>query len=186
MQLFKKIVLKLDNIIERVANWGLVSSGIMILIMGFLSTYAVIRRYLFNNPEPYSYEISTILLTVCVVIAISGLQRAKRHLRVDFLANYFSPTVQVIFLDIIGPILGLIYVAVITWQSWKGMTYSFSVHETSQSVWREPLWPTKLVIPVSMFWLCLVLLSQLIRGCVNVARGVKAPPKEDSTTENPK
>lgn len=184
--MLKKIFITIDKVIERVAGWGLLSSGIMILIMGFLSTYAVIRRYLFNNPEPYSYEISTILLTVCVVIAISGLQRAKRHLRVDFLANYFSPTAQVVFLDIIGPILGLIYVAIITWQSWKGFAYSFSVHETSQSVWREPLWPTKLVIPVSMFWLCLVLLSQLIRGCINVAKGVKAKPEEAATTENPK
>ena len=180
--MFKIIILKLDSIIERVSNWGLLSSGILILVMAFLSTYAVARRYLLHSPEPYSYELSTIFLTYCVVLSVSGLQRAKRHLRVDFIANYFSPTVQIIFIDIIGPILALFYVSIVTWQSWIIALYSFGVSETSQSVWQEPLWPTKFIIPITMFWLCLVLIAQLIRGCINVAKAGKTKPKEDNTT----
>jgi TRAP-type mannitol/chloroaromatic compound transport system permease small subunit len=177
----KKFFLKLDSIIERVANWGLLSSGILILAMGFLSTYAVVRRYIFHNPDSYSYELSTILLTICVVMAVSSLQRAKRHLRVDFVANYFSPVIQTVFIDIIGPIIALTYVSIVTWQSWLVTLYSYQVHETSQSVWQEPYWPTKLVIPVCMLWLCLVLLSQLIRGCISVARGSKDKPEQENS-----
>jgi TRAP-type C4-dicarboxylate transport system permease small subunit len=177
--MFKRIILIADRIIEKISNWGLISSGILILIMAFLTTYGVGRRYLFNDPEPYSYELSTIFLTVCVVLAVSGLQRYKRHLRVDFIANYMSPKVQGILMDIVTPLLALVFVSIITWQSWEITMYSLSVGETSQSAWEEPLWPTKLTIPICMFWLCLVLLAQLIKGIKNLIRGVKLEQKEE-------
>lgn len=177
--MFKRIILIADRIIERISNWGLISSGIIILIMAFLSTYGVGRRYLLNDPEPYSYELSTIFLTVCVVLAVSGLQRYKRHLRVDFIANYMSPKVQGVLMDILTPVLALVFVSIITWQSWDITMYSLSVGETSQSAWEEPLWPTKLTIPICMFWLCLVLIAQLIRGIKNLVRGEKPEQKEE-------
>jgi TRAP-type mannitol/chloroaromatic compound transport system permease small subunit len=187
--LHKEFFIKLDRIIERVANWGLLSGGILILIMGFLSTYGVFLRYAFHSPEPYSYEISTIFLVACGVLAVSGLQRAKRHLRVDFIAGYFSPTIQVIFMDIITPLVALFYVSILTYQSWSSAAYSFSVHQTSQSAWQEVLWPIKFVIPITMFWLCLVLLAQLIHGIITLSRGnVEAPVigKETTLEEPPK
>jgi len=182
--LLKRVLLKLDSIVERVGNWGLLSSGILILIMSFLSTYAVARRYLLNNPEPYSYELSTIFLTACVVLAVSGLQRYKRHLRVDFIANYFSPTWQTVFLDIIGPLMALVYVSIITWQSWDNALYSFNIGETSQSVWQEPIYPTKFVIPIAMFWLCLVLIAQITRGLITVIKAVRLKARPDENGNN--
>ena len=181
--MLKSFFLSLDRIIERVGNWGLLSGGILILLMSFLSTYAVGRRYLLNNPEPYSYEIGVIFLTACVVFAVSGLQRAKRHLRVDFVANYFSPRLRDIFMDIVCPLLALLYVGIITWQSLDNALYSLSLWETSQSVWEEPLWPTKMLIPISMFWLCLVLIAQLIRGIISLIKGTgRETPPENMTT----
>jgi len=180
----KNIFLKIDRAIERVGDWGLVGSGVLIMLMSFLSTYAVGRRYLLNNPEPYSYEISTIFLTACVVFAISGLQRHKRHLRVDFIANFMSKNKQDILLDIVGPVLALVYVIIITWQSLDNAIYSFSIGETSQSVWEEPLYPTKFLIPLGAFWLVLVLLAQLTRGITNAYknRRLKTKPGESATT----
>ena len=62
----------MDRILERVSDLGLVISGILILVMSLLSTYGVGRRYLLHSPEPYSYELSTILLVACVVLAVAG------------------------------------------------------------------------------------------------------------------
>lgn len=182
--MLKKVFLAIDRVIERVGNWGLVSGGVLILLMSFLSTYAVGRRYLLKNPEPYSYEVSTIFLTACVVLAVSGLQRYKRHLRVDFVANYMPPAVQGILMDIVGPVLGLVFVAIITWQSWGNALYSFHIGETSQSIWEEPLYPTKFVIPVCMFWLCLVLLAQIAHGVIALVKSQEpgTPPEPPGIT----
>ena len=162
--MIKKIFRALERVIEWLSDFGLLASGVLIMIMSVLSTYGVGRRYIFNRPEPYSYDISTMFLLACVVFSVAGLQRHKRHLRVDFLADSFSTNIQLFLTDIIVPILGLFYVVIITWKSWDNFLYSFSIGETSQSAWEEVLWPVKLMVPVGMALLCLVLLIQLYHG----------------------
>ncbi len=183
----KKIFNTMDRVIEKIGNWGLVLSGILILLMGFCSTYAVFRRYILHNPESYSYEISVIFLTACVVLAVSGLQRAKRHLRVDFVANYLPQHWQIFLMDILGPILGLVFVGIIVWQSWSAAVYSFSIGERSQAMWEEPLYPTRFVIPICMFWLCLVLIAQLIKGARELAKNARtgALPGKPAASDRP-
>ena len=163
-------MLALDRAIEWAAKYGLLVSGVLILVMSLLSTYGVARRYLLNNPEPYSYEISTSMLLACVVLSIAYLQRQGQHLRADFLFNRFSKDSQAIIIDIVGPIIALFYIGIIAWQSWNAFMYSFQIYETSQSSWQEPLFPTKLVVPIGMGLLCLVLLAQLSRGIISLVQ----------------
>jgi TRAP-type mannitol/chloroaromatic compound transport system permease small subunit len=171
--MIRKLLNRVNRIIEYVSDLGLVFSGILILAMSLLSTYGVGRRYLLHRPEPYSYELSTMLLVACVVFAVAGLQRYKRHLRVDFIANFLPATVQNALIDIVTPILGLFYVVVITWKSLDNALYSMSIWETSQSSWEEPLFPVKFLVPIGMALLCLVLASQLSRGIASLARYIK-------------
>ena len=169
----KRVIQILDRIIERASNIALLVSGILILVMAWLSTYGVTRRYALNDPEPYSYEISTIFLLACVVLAIAGVQVLGRQLRVDFVANRFPEGVQDILLNVVVPVLALFYVVILTWQSWDTAWYSLQIGETSQSAWEEPLWPTKMTVPVGAGLLCLVLLAQLSRGVASFIRRVR-------------
>jgi TRAP-type mannitol/chloroaromatic compound transport system permease small subunit len=184
--MIKKIFGWIDHIIEKVGEWGLVLSGILILLMGFCSTYAVSRRYIFHNPESYSYEISIMFLTACVVLAVAGLQRSKRHLRVDFVSNYLPQKWQIVLMDILGPILALVFVGIIVWKSWDAAVYSMSIGERSQAMWEEPIYPIRFVIPVCMFWLCLVLIAQFVKGVKELAKNarVKALPGKPVATHN--
>ncbi len=161
----------MDYLIDRITFWAMLLSGILIILMGFLNTYGVGRRYILHNPEPYSYEVATIFLVVCVALSIAYLQRQGRHLRVDFCSAYFSKTVEYFFLNVISPLMALTYVGVITWQSWLNGLYSLSIQETSQSAWQELLAPTKMTVSLGMFLLCLVLLAQLVRGVIYLVTG---------------
>ncbi len=169
----KKILVTIDRAITRISDCGLLFSGILILIMSVLSTYGVGRRYIFKNPEPYSYELSTMLLVACVVFAIAGLQRQRRHLRVDFIAERLPHGMEIVLVNIITPILALFYVGIMTWKSWENAIYSMSIWETSQSSWEEPLFPVKMMVPIGMALLCLVLASQLILGIKNLIHPIK-------------
>lgn len=168
----KKFIQTLDRIIERAGYIALFFSGILIFIMAWLSTYGVTRRYALNNPESYSYELSTIFLVACVVFAIAGVQRLGRQLRVDFISIRLSEGVQDVLLNIFGPILALFYVVLLTWQSWDAAWYSMVIGEMSQSVWREPWWPTKMTVPVGAGLLCLVLVAQLGRGITSLIQRI--------------
>jgi TRAP-type mannitol/chloroaromatic compound transport system permease small subunit len=162
--LFKKVIKAIDNVLERASYYGLLVSGVLILIMSWLSTYAVARRYLLHNPEPYSYEIGMSMLLACVVFAIAGLQRQGKHLRVDFITNRFSERTQANLNNILVPVLALVFVSILTWQSWDVAWYSLKIHETSQSVWQEPLFPVKFTVPIGSGLLWLILLATLVRG----------------------
>jgi TRAP-type mannitol/chloroaromatic compound transport system permease small subunit len=169
----RKVLQIIERMIEQIGELGLLISGVLILVMAFLSTYGVGRRYFLHHPEPYSYELSTMLLVACVVFAVAGLQRHMRHLRVDFISNYFSANVKSILLNIVTPVFALFYVLIITWKSWENALYSMRIDEMSQSSWQEPLFPIKLFVPIGMALLCLVLVAQLSHGIVSLIGMIK-------------
>ena len=167
----KTFLVKADHVIEKVGDWALLVSGILILIMGFLTTYGVGKRYIFHNPDPYTYEVSIIFLVACILLCLPGIQWNRRNLRVDFILNHLPTRWQNIIGEIFTSVLALIFVSVVIWKSWG--IFIFSVHsgQTSQSAWQEPLWPVKLMIPVCMAWLFLTILSQLVHAAIHLARG---------------
>ncbi len=167
----KKKARSVEHILDRVCRVCLAISGVAIFMIMLTTSYGVFRRYALNAPEPYSYEIGVILFLICIILAIPLVQKDKRNIRVDFLANRFSKIVQFFLTNIFVPVSALFYVVLITWQGGENAVYSFQIHETSQSVWREQLWPIKIVIPVGLGLLCLVLISQLILGIIAFKRG---------------
>jgi TRAP-type mannitol/chloroaromatic compound transport system permease small subunit len=136
--------------------------------MGFAISYGAIRRYAFNSPEPYSSEFSTMCLLFGATFGIVSVQWLRRNIRVDLIPRYFPERMQIIVLDIIGPILGLFYVVIVTWQAWRAGLYSLNIGEVSMSIWSEPLWPMKLLVPIGWSLLGIVLIAQLARGIVTL------------------
>jgi TRAP-type C4-dicarboxylate transport system permease small subunit len=162
--LFKKVAQTLDRIIERVSYVFVYISGVMALLMACLATYGVIRRYAFNDPEKYSYEISIMFLLVGVVLALPYIQRVERNIRVDFIVNRLPAGAQVVMLEIVFPLLALFYIVPLTWQSWENSWYALQVGERSYSSWAPLVGPIKVMVPICTGLLCLVLLAQLCRG----------------------
>jgi TRAP-type mannitol/chloroaromatic compound transport system permease small subunit len=167
----KRFLVKADRVVEKVGDWAMVVSGILILVIGFITTYGVGKRYIFHNPDPYTYELSIIFLVACILLALPGIQWQRRNLRVDWILTHFSPKWQNIIGEIFTNILALLFVGIVIWKSWGLFRYSFSVVEKSQSAWQEPLWPMKLVIPVVMAWLFITLVSQLAHAVIHLAKG---------------
>ncbi|HJX34306.1 MAG TPA: TRAP transporter small permease subunit, partial [Desulfatiglandales bacterium] len=82
--MFRKLINKADRVIERVSYAFTILSGILIVLMTFIASYGVIRRYVFKSPEPYSYELSMMFLLWTFVLALAYLEKQDGHLRVDF------------------------------------------------------------------------------------------------------
>lgn len=160
------ILQKVDRILERVSKLFVVLSGIMILLMAFTATYGVLRRYLFNSPEPYSYELSTMFLLWTFVLAIAHLEKLDGHLRVDFFVVILPERLKLFLLNVISPLLGLVFCSVLTWEGLKVALYSLEIGERSMSVWAVPLFPIKIIIPLGYGVLCIVLVLKIIRGLI--------------------
>ena len=168
-----KVKQKVDSIIERASHVFLVLSGILIVIMMFTATYGVVRRYAFNSPEPYSYEISTMFLLFSFVFAISAVERLGRHIRVDFVSSRLPESAQHVIVNIIAPIMGLFFAYILTWKGIEVSLFSLQIGEVSSSTWREPLFPIKIMVPVGYTLLVLVLLARIYKGFASLKSNQK-------------
>jgi TRAP-type C4-dicarboxylate transport system permease small subunit len=147
-------------------------------------TYGVVTRYVFHAPSVVAIEMTKILMIPALVLAVSYVQRNERHLKVDFLSNRFSKTIQLIMSHIAVPVMGLFVGYVLVWKGWVSMEYSRSViHELSFSVWEEPLWPVRLTIPIGYGLLCLIMIGQLCKGIVTLVTERKKGQSQSTKAE---
>jgi TRAP-type C4-dicarboxylate transport system permease small subunit len=162
--MFREFLDRVERIIERISNAFTVLSGVLIVLMAFLASYGVIRRYVFESPEPYSYELSMMFLLWTFVLALAYLEKLDSHLRVDFFVVLLPERISNFFLNVVGPIAGLVFCAVLTWEGWTVAMYSLETGEKSMSIWAVPLFPVKIVIPFGYGLLCIVLILKIIQG----------------------
>jgi len=166
--MFRGFINRADRVIERVSNAFTVISGILIVLMAFIASYGVIRRYVFESPEPYSYELSMMFLLWTFVLALAYLEKLDSHLRVDFVVVLLPKRIRTFFLNVIGPLAGFIFCAVLTWEGWTVAMYSLEIGEKSMSIWAVPLFPVKIVVPIGYGLLCIVLLLKIIQGIFKI------------------
>ena len=174
MQLANKINRISEQIIERASSLFLALGGVLIVLMAFLTSYGVIRRYAFDSPEPYSYEFNMIFLVLCFVLAVPAVDRLCRHIRVDIIPTRLPQRAQDILTNIVAPIIGLVFCVVLVWKGWTDAWYAFRIGQLSSSAWAVPLFPTKVIIPIGYGLLCLVLIARLYGGIASL---------KDSTTK---
>lgn len=155
---------KLDHWVGRVSSALILVSGIIILVMAWGETYGVVKRYFFHAPDPFAYELSTMILLFSGVLAVAGVEWLDRHVRNDLVASRFPPMLSIILINIVFPFLALIFCGVLTWKSLDNALYALQIGQVSQSTWALPLAPIKLVIPAGYTLLCLVLITKMYKG----------------------
>jgi len=162
--LLLRVVQKLDHWIGSVTQLLLMVSGAMILVMAWVETYGVVKRYAFHAPDPLAYELSTMFLLFCGVLAVAGVERLDQNVRNDIVASRFPSTMKLIVLNTIFPLMALVFCGVLTWKSLDNALYALDIGQVSQSTWRTPLAPIKMVIPFGYTLLCIVLIGKICRG----------------------
>ena len=182
MGMFRKAIHVLDYLLQKVTVLFVVLAGLMTVFMIFVTTYGVVMRYFFRRPEPVSYELATILLIWGFLYAISYVEMRGEHIRADIFVP-LMPEGMIKFLHgIVAPILALIYCIVLTWKGWTNAMYSLSINEKSLSIWEEPLFPVKIMVPICYALLTLVVVRTLIKGIDAYSSHVK--DKETTAAES--
>jgi C4-dicarboxylate transporter DctQ subunit len=158
----KKVIQFLGLLLDRITRLSWLFTGALITLMAIITGYGVAMRYLFKNPDPWAYELTYILMLLCVVFSVAHTQRLGRHLRIDIMDRYFPEAVREIILNIIAPIAGLIFCIPLIWKSWDKALFALQSGEVS-SITRIPIFPMMLTIPIGIGLLCLVFIAQILR-----------------------
>jgi len=159
----KKVLQVLSSWLDRLVHFFWYFAGALITLMAFVTGYGVFTRYVLRNPDPYTYEIDSILMLACVVFAVAHTQKLGRHLRIDLLDRSIPESLRAILLNVIGPLIGLIFCAVLTWKTWQTAWSALQTGEITRSTWVIPTYPIRMLVPLGFGLLCLILLAQILR-----------------------
>jgi TRAP-type C4-dicarboxylate transport system permease small subunit len=171
--MFRKIMQLYGSLTGNLSKFFLLISGIQMMLMIFVTTYGVVMRYFFRSPEPVSYEICTIFMLWSFVFAISEVERLDEHIVADIFIQYAPKFISKFLKKIIAPIMGIIFCGMLTWKGWDAAFYSFKINEVSTSVWAEPIFPVKVMIPICYALVTLVLINKLFTNIMAYSSGEK-------------
>ncbi len=162
--MLKKIAHLFTTIFDSFTNFLLAIAGTMILAMVFTTTYAVISRYIFGNPESYSYELTMMFLLFSFVFAVSQVERRQLQIRADFISNKLPKRLEYFVVKVFSPFLGLLYVSVLTWKGFENALWAFEIDERGTAAWRQPMGYIKIVLPIGFCLLVIALIMNLVKG----------------------
>ncbi len=164
---------QLARVVTRVNRFIGKWASLAVLVIFALLLADVVMRYLVGSPAIWTAELATLIFGVYAVIGGGFLLIERGHVNVDIIYGAQSLRRRAM-LDILTWPLFALFVGVLLWQGYSIAAEAVADWERSQSMWRAPLWPTKLMIPVAA---TLLLLQGLIRlwADIRVVRGLPVP-----------
>lgn len=149
--------------LDRVTSVCLVIAGVMIALMALITTYSVIRRYVFHSPDNTAILFSCIMMLGCVIFAFAHIERLKKNITVDYLSQYIPRKVREPLLKVGGPLLGLIFCVTLTLRSWDNAWFALQGGQKTITLLVIPTFPLQMAIPFCTGLLCLVLIVDMVR-----------------------
>ncbi len=154
----KKIAEKIEAFIDKV---GSLASYLILAILAFI-TYEVISRYAFNAPTNWVWPISKQFFGVFVIVGGSYTLIHKQHIRIEVLYDRYPPMMKTI-IRWLTLLASLIFLGALLWKGGAMGLDAWETKEKAVGLFRLPLYPLKMFIPVgvAMYILgCLVFFSR--------------------------
>ncbi|MBL8288705.1 MAG: TRAP transporter small permease [Rubrivivax sp.] len=177
---------------RRLRRWIDAIDGVLVSIgcaMLFLLMCLVVadvgRRYLFNSPIAWSYEvINNYLMPGLFFLAVSHTLKAHSHVAVDILHNYVGRTARYVF-ESVSMVLAVPVFAYATWlAAGKTLAEMRTAAEASSGL-AVPSWTVSIVFPIGfgMLTLRLALHAAGYIGTLATGRRYKELPPISGTHE---
>jgi len=77
-------------LLDRLVRWLALLAGGVLVVLAVLTVYAVVRRYVFNDPMLGSHDISKMMLLLGVFLGLAYCGRSGGHVAVDLFTNMMS------------------------------------------------------------------------------------------------
>jgi len=163
----EKAIQLLSSWLERVTGVFSMVSGAMLVLLAITVGYGVVMRYIFRNADPYAYEAILILMLTCIVFSLAHTQSLGRHLRIDILDRYLPKWARAFIVNLLGPIMGLVFCIPLVWKSWDRALFALQNGQCTNTT-NIPTFPMMITIPVGAGLLCLVLIFQILNYLVSL------------------
>lgn len=145
------------------------ASSYLIFVFMVLMVYEVIARYFFSSPTIWVHEVCGFLFAGYVALTGGWVLLNKGHVAVDIIYQYFPQKTKDIA-DIIVSLTALFMFGILLWQGYKFAWHAIVTNQHSHTLFRPPLWPVKLMIPVGALLFILQILADLGRSILDMKK----------------
>jgi len=134
-------------------------AALFILGLMLLGVAQVLGRTLFNLPVTGYIDLVEISISTFAFLGIAYCQRLGGHVRMELFLKMAKGRLQ-FAMEIAGTLIGMFIIGVLIWFSFEHFLRAYQLGDSTIDV-ELPVWPSKLVVPVSFALLWLRLLVQL-------------------------
>ena len=147
---------------------GYLASALFIAI-GFIVSYEVIMRYLFNSPTIWVNEVSRFLQIWATYLALTYSFHKQDFIRITVIYDRLNENGKKI-LDFISFIFILIFSSFVVYYGWLIAYDSLKVGRTSSTILDVPSFLTELAIPLCFAFLVLRVILEAIKYIRNFVK----------------
>jgi TRAP-type mannitol/chloroaromatic compound transport system permease small subunit len=148
--------------IDTINDWVARVVSLWIIALIGVILFEIIMRYEFRMPTIWAHETSVYLFGAMWILVGGCALLRKRMVNMDIFYMRLSPRGKAI-MDCCTFVLSFLFTTVLLWKSWELAWNSLLWQEHSETVWRVPYYPFRLMLPLGAFLLLLQLIAKFIR-----------------------
>jgi len=149
------------NLEKAIKYSGYTAAGLYVLI-GFIVSFEVISRYIFNAPTIWVNEISRLLQIWATYLALTYTFHNKEFIRITVFYDKANDKTKKV-LDFISFIFIIYFSSFVTYYGWLIAYDSFQVGRTSSTILDLPAVITEIAIPISFALLLIRVFLEILR-----------------------
>jgi TRAP-type C4-dicarboxylate transport system permease small subunit len=164
----------------RLALW-LLLLGTLGMIAAMLAGVAdVVGTEFFGRPLLGTLEFTESTMVLVVFGALAYAQERRAHIRVELLYSQVGPRGKS-FMEAVTHIVAFLFFALVGWQGYVELLYSWEIMESTMGSVRFPLYPARSLLLVGVALLLLRLAIDIVQDIGRLRRG--EPPPEVALPE---
>ena len=157
------------NYYDKLVKYSGYLASALFIIIGFIVSYEVIMRYLFNSPTIWVNEVSRFLQIWATYLALTYSFHKKDFIRITVIYDRLNENGKKL-LDFISFVFIIIFSSFVVYYGWLIAYDSLKVGRTSSTILDVPSFLTELAIPLCFAFLVLRVILEAIRYIRNFAK----------------
>ena len=157
------------NTYDKIVKYSGYLASALFIAIGFIVSYEVIMRYLFNSPTIWVNEVSRFLQIWATYLALTYSFHKQDFIRITVVYDRLNETGKKI-LDFISFIFIIIFSCFVVYYGWLIAYDSLKVGRTSSTILDVPSFLTELAIPLCFAFLVIRVILEAIRYIRNFSK----------------
>lgn len=159
----------------RLALWLLLLGTVGMIAAMLVGVADVVGTEFLGRPVLGTLEFTESTMVLVVFGALAYAQERRAHIRVELLYSYAGPRGKS-FMEAVTHIVAFIFFALVAWQGYVELLYSWEIKESTMGSVRFPLYPARVVLLLGVALLLLRLAIDIAQDIGRLRRG--EPPPE--------